>query len=237
VGFGKSIAKEAEMKDLIEKILKYLPQYLTDFGNLFLSPKRFIAGRVTQPDDYFEKSLLFLAISVVLTIIINSGIQSSQNDLWVQLGVTSVLVILSVALGGMTVRLAWRMVGGKAPAKVFFITYSYFFSICFVFLTLADLLSIGVFKVFAPDLYLALIEARAKKLPPPELDETYIPAICLAIRLFGFLLAAIWAWVGWGAYRAENNLGRFRSMLASFIASVIALITMPIIFFIGAAVG
>ncbi|MEH6446287.1 MAG: hypothetical protein V7784_20520 [Oceanospirillaceae bacterium] len=41
------------MKTLIEKILIYLPQYLTDFGAIISGPKAFITTKNTQPDSYF----------------------------------------------------------------------------------------------------------------------------------------------------------------------------------------
>jgi hypothetical protein len=41
------------MKDLIQLILQYVPQYLNDLGSLVYRPKRFIAAKNPQTDETF----------------------------------------------------------------------------------------------------------------------------------------------------------------------------------------
>jgi len=50
------------MKELLEKILTYLPRYLMEFGSLVSGPKRFMAQKNTTEEDTFVQSLIFLGL-------------------------------------------------------------------------------------------------------------------------------------------------------------------------------
>ena len=70
------------MKDLIEKILRYLPNFMKNFGSLFAGPKRFIGKRNAVAADNFEESLLFLGVSLVLVVIMIAPLLPPGKDLW-----------------------------------------------------------------------------------------------------------------------------------------------------------
>lgn len=222
------------MKDLIEKILKYLPQYLVNFGSLLSGPKKFIADRNTTAEDSFENSLLFLAISVVLVVIMTAPLLPPGKDLWTHVGSVAVTSLLTVALSGVALRFAWRIVGGKATLKSFFVTYAYFFGVIVVILTMFHLLSEGVFKVLKPDLYSAVIEAKFKKQPLPDMSGTSIPLVSFSILLIGYIMASVWGLVAWGSYRALNGLSRTRSFVAILIMGVLSWIIGAVVFFMAA---
>ena len=74
------------MKELIEKILRYLPQCFTNFGSLFAGPKRFIGQRNTAAEDTFGEALLFLGISLILVVIMTAPLLSREKTyghMWV----------------------------------------------------------------------------------------------------------------------------------------------------------
>jgi hypothetical protein len=48
------------MKEVLEKILAYLPNYLTDFGAVFSGPKTFIAKKRMDADDEWVNALGYL---------------------------------------------------------------------------------------------------------------------------------------------------------------------------------
>ena len=70
------------MKDLIDKILTYLPQYLMDFGSAFSGPKSFIAQKHVEGDGAFKDALVFIGVSVVLVVLMNFPLQLDGKDIW-----------------------------------------------------------------------------------------------------------------------------------------------------------
>jgi hypothetical protein len=225
------------MKELIEKILAYLPRYLTNFGSLFVGPKRFIGQRNTAAEDTFGESLLFLGISLVLVVIMTAPLLPPGKDLWTYVGAQAVTYLLAVSLAALALRLAWRIVGGKATIRSFFVTYAYFFGVIIVIYTLFLLLAEGVFKVLDPDLYAEVIEAKLNKQARPDLSGSTIPMISFGIQLVGFVLLSGWGFVAWGAYRELNGLSKWRSFFASTIMGLLSCPIAAIVFFVASAVS
>jgi hypothetical protein len=223
------------MKDLIEKILAYLPQYLTDFGSLFSGPKRFMAQKNTRAEDTFGQSLIFLGVSLVLVVVMTAPLLPAGRDLWTYLGANAVRFLLSVSLAAINLRLAWRIVGGKATVRSFFVTYAYFFSVGVIVFTIFQLLGEGVFKVFEPDLYAQVIEAKLKKQPMPDLSGSSVPLVTLCVFVAGFVFLSVWSFVAWGAYRELNGLSKGRSFVALLITGVFTWPLAAVVFFVWSA--
>jgi hypothetical protein len=210
------------MKDLIEKILGYLPQYLADFGSLVSGPKRFIAQKNTVAEDTFVHSLLFLGISLVLVVLMTAPLLPPGEDLWAFLAMSAVTSLLAVSLYAVALRIAWRLVGGKATVRSFFVTYAYFFSVFTIVFTVVLLVGEGFFKVSAPELYRQVIDAKLKKQPMPDLSGSSVPLNSLFILVGGWLLIGAWGFIAWGAYRQLNGLSKWRSFFALTISGLLA---------------
>jgi hypothetical protein len=224
------------MKDLIEKILVYLPQYLSNFGLIFSGPKTFIAAKNVESDTAFTEALLFLGISLALVVLMLAPLQPAGRDFWSSFSSTLVVWLIAVPLAALVIRAAWWIVGGRAPAQSFFVTYAYFFGVPVVLSAAVQLLSMGFFKTFEPELYSQVVAAMEKKSAMPAPSQSHVPLISLAILGIGFLLIAIWGFIAWGAYRKLNGLGRLRSFAAILIAGILTWPVLAIIFMIGAAV-
>jgi len=113
------------VKELIEKILSYIPKYMLEFGALFTRPKIFIAERNTLLESTFVDCLLFLGISVVLSTIMSTSLPGSREDIWSSLAGTSVSCAILIVGSGLALRLAWRIVGGRAATRSFIVVYAY----------------------------------------------------------------------------------------------------------------
>jgi hypothetical protein len=218
--------------NIIEKILAYLPQYFMDFGSLFSGPRRFLAQKNTDVEDAFAQSLLFLGISVVLVVIMTAPLLPPGKDLCTYLGTKAVAALLVVSLSAVALHVAWRIVGGKATIRSFFVTYAYFIAMLIVVFTLFLLLSEGVFKVLAPDLYTQGIEAKLKKQPMPDLSGSSIPLVSFYIQVAGVLFLLVWLFIAWGAYRELNGLSEWRSSVAMLIAGLFGCAIAVVVFFV-----
>lgn len=211
------------MKDLIEKILAYLPQYLGDFWSLCSGPKRFMAQKNTVAEDSLDESLIFLGVSLVLIVVLTSARRPPNTELWSYVGQTGAVVLASVGLGAIGLRLAWRLVGGKTTVRSFFITYAYFYSVTIVGLTFFQAFAVGVYKAFAGPLYDQVIDAQQHDLPIPESDSI-VPFVADSLFYAGYIFLSLWGFVAWGAYRELNGLSKSRSFFAFMIMGVLSLV-------------
>lgn len=227
------------MKDLLDKILKYLPEYLTEFGEAFSGPKTFIGQRNVAGDEAFSNALLFLGLSVALVIVMSSPLRPAGKEFWVYVGSTAILTLVTVALFGTAVRIGWWLVGGRANAQSFFVTYSYFFGVVIVVMAGFQLVGIGAIKLFDPILFGKIVEARAKGQSITGLTESEQTTLIVFLSIFGFgfIFSSIWAFIGWGAYRQLNGLGKGRSLAAMFVTGLLQLPLLMVIFLISSALG
>ena len=84
------------------------------------------------------------------------------------MGGQAVQFLIAVSLSAIALRLSWRIVGGKAPTRSFFVTYAYYFGVIIVLFVLVILLSEGIFKLFNPEQYREILEAKRSGVPPPK---------------------------------------------------------------------
>lgn len=223
------------MKELIEKILAYLPQYLKDFGLLVSGPKQFMVQKNTGAEDVFNQALVFLGVSLVLVVVMTVPLLPPGTDLWAYVGAKAIVFVLAVTLYAVALRVAWRLVGGKAPVRSFFVTYAYFFSAIAVVFTVFLLFGRGVFKVLAPDLYGQVIEAKLNKQPIPDISGSSVPLISFGIHVAGFFLLSLWGLIAWGAYRQLNGLSKWRSFVALNISGILGAPIVAVVFFVESA--
>lgn len=119
-------------------------------------------------------------------------------DIWIRLGSSSIQTLAGVLVFDFILRLAWKLVGGKAKFERFLITYAYYASAIVLLLVLASLCADGVIKVFDPSLYELLRsgDQQAIQEADPVASSTYLSG--LFVLVLGFVIASIWSFVGWG---------------------------------------
>ena len=117
------------MKELIEKILAYIPSYLLTLGKLLARPKTFLAGSQPDTEVGFQNALQFLVITVVLFVIVLSPLEPKKSDVWTRVATLSILEVLGVAVMACVLRLGWRIVGGRSTIRSFFTLYAYLSSV------------------------------------------------------------------------------------------------------------
>jgi hypothetical protein len=228
------------MKEILEKILIYLPKYLSDFGSILVGPKTFIAGRVAK-DEAFSDAMLFLGVSIALSIVMTAS--SPEKEFWTYVGTNSVVTLLAMCSFGTITRFAWWIVGGKAPAQSFFATYAFFFGVGLILKSLVLLLSLGFLKLLEPERYKQFFAALSagfqalllgQQFPPPNvtMPESWVFPVALAIFEMGVLTIGFWSFIAWGAYRQMNGLSRLRSFWALSIVGVLLVPATAIIYLI-----
>ena len=159
------------MAEIALRFLRYLPRYLREFGSLLSGPKRFMNGKQIHTERSFIDSLHFLILSLVITVAARAPLLPPGEDLWVFFGSQSVLCLMSVVLFALSLRLSWRIVGGKAVFRSFFVAYAYFFGAIFVVFVFVILIAEGVFKSLDLELYNAVRDAIRDDTQRPTIHE------------------------------------------------------------------
>src|SRR6516165_7569470 len=97
------------MKELLEKILNYLPAYLSDFVAIFSGPKTFIAAKRLVSKEEWQNALVFLGISMAISCAVNMLLQPSKN-LWNEIGGVAFTNLLHLILWCILLRASWWIV-------------------------------------------------------------------------------------------------------------------------------
>jgi hypothetical protein len=243
------------MKDLIERLLKFIPDYLMEFIQAFSGPKKFIAKTNFTDDKSYEQALLFLGISLVLGLFLMNFIRVGDEDYWEYLGRSAIITIILIGLGTGIIFFSWKCVGGSANFKKYFITHCYFNSVILMIITLFMLIYSGILKTLTPELYKFM--STNQPLPFSDgISEAYmfffqkqkeagadidfmgmVLLISSGCLLIGHIIACIWFYIAWGAFRELNQSTKFRSFLAALFAGILSIPFYLFAFFIYNALG
>lgn len=215
------------MKDLLEKILSYLPVYVPDLTRLVSGPKCFVAERNKGQEGDLVKAFMFLGISMAIFFALQAPLAVSGKEFVTDTGSHGLLYLLFVVAFSAIVRLSWRIVGGKADYRRFLVISSYYAGGVAIGLALATLCFVGILRVFYPDSYTLFISFVAM----PSLREisSAEPSVLSGIRVASavFVVATfptvVWGFIGWGAYRELTRLPRFHSCVAFLLTIVFSL--------------
>ncbi len=211
------------MKDLIEKILKYLPQYFLDLGSVFLGPKRFIAAKNVDTDEAFGDACLFFGISMTLLFVLQAPRKPANEEFWSYAGAEFGSILIGLILAGGAMCVAWWVVGGRASGRSIFVTYMYVCATATGAGTLMGALSDGILKTGNRPLYDQIIASQKTGATLPGIGESFAAKTTMLVFVSGYVLGVIWFLIAWGAFRQVNGIGRLRSFLALTIWGILAI--------------
>jgi hypothetical protein len=224
------------MKELLEKIITFIPEYLMGFGKLLARPKTFLAKARPNTKSGFRSGLQFLAISLVLSVISLTPLLPEGSDIWKNLAITSLYELLAVAALACITRLAWLIVGGRASTRSLLTLYSYVASVVLVLSAVTLIIADGTARVFNPALHAAIKQAQLAHQPiPAQFSKAYLAAA--GIWICGFIVLTVWFVASWGAFRALNRTTRGRSVLAFILTNVFSVPVTFVMFLISSALN
>ncbi len=224
------------MAEIAIRFVRYFPQYLREFGSLLSAPKLFMARKELHTTRSFHDSLHFLILSIVITVVARAPLLPSGDSIWVFFGSQAVVCLMSVVLFALSLRLSWRIVGGTATFRSFFVAYAYFFGVIIVSAVFVMLISEGVFKILEPDLHNKIRSAMIQGTQLPAIHGSVI-YISLAVLAIGEVALAGWYIIGWGAYRQLNGLSKRRSLAAFLISIPFNALAFGAVFLVGKALA
>src|SRR5215470_9403376 len=224
------------MKEVLEKILLYLPVYIPDLVRIVSGPKHFVAEHSKRKGELI-KAFTFFGVSLSIFFILQADITVGGRSFETDFAIHGFLHLLSVAIFTVILRLSWKIVGGKAEYQGFLITTLYYVGVMLVGIAIATLCFTGILRLFYPDSYAWFIQYLGA--PNMRSASNADPKILqgIAVAFMGFLTVAVvtlgWGFVGWGAYRELNKLSRSRSCVALLLTIIIFLPVAAALFIAG----
>jgi len=192
-------------------------------------PRAFIRQLDFSADDTFKNALLFYALTVVLSILLEGFFVSGGGDFFESIKNTVIFQVLFLLVVSGLLHLSWKLVGGQVAYRVHTILACYFVGVSMVIWSVGALLSKGYLKSRIGDQYEHAVEFinlllsdTAASAKPAYQEIARNPEVTNALLIFaaGFVLAMVWLLVSWGAYRELNR----RSLAQAGIALAIFLV-------------
>ena len=81
------------MKDLLERLVRHIPAFLTTLLALIASPRRYALTRSSGTTADIEGALVFAILSAVLVFIMQVPLLSKETDVWTALASTLVVCL------------------------------------------------------------------------------------------------------------------------------------------------
>jgi len=210
------------MKEILEKIISYLPQYFSDCGSIFVGPKTFILNKVASEKLFETKEyFLFLALTVAIITIV-SMLYPVHDEIYIALAKNFVLIFIGFLGYSFAVRAAFWLAGGRAPYEKFFATYTYIASPMLLVNQLIVLISNGLFRLVDPKAYDALPKAGSLADRSQIISDSAAAYVVYTSSAIDFCLIVLWSYICWGAFREINHVSKARSAVALVIGWTLA---------------
>ncbi|MBE1710265.1 MULTISPECIES: hypothetical protein [Mesorhizobium] len=225
------------MKDLIDKILAYLPKYISECGLVISGPKTFIASKIDSERRIPSNDcLIFLAITIAVTTMLGALLPSGK-DIYLGLASNAATGFFSIALFSFTISISWWLVGGRAPYREFFTVLTYLVGPAALINSVFVFLAYGVLRTFDHQTFDALAKVtyvgdRSRIIIG---SIAFIPFICIIYA--GVLAISVFSIIGWGAYRNITGLSRMKSFFALLISGMLSVPGLLLLWFISMAVS
>ncbi len=207
------------MRDLLERILGYLPAYLKNLPDLVQGPKRFVLERLSRKEHQQEDALVFLAISFLIGWILKASF--IRQGFYIELAADSAFVLALVFAYGVALCLAWRIVKGRAEVQQFFVIHFYYSGVLLLIASCWFMTIVGTLRAFNANLYTRMLEniyqGNAATFFKANAESITAAPGLMPVILGGQLGVLTWIFVGWGAYRQLNHASKFRSGLAAML--------------------
>lgn len=221
------------MKDLLERALRYGPEWIRDLISLLSGPKTFLMQLDPTGDGTRNRALLFWLGAALVVFMSELPFSSRDGDLWLTFIQATVFHLLTAVILAGLVKISFAIVGGKAAFLPVFVFSLFISGVCRVIWASGIPISKAIVRLDAPDLY-PRFETAMNEMMSGRLNvalERFITSgsstilVALVVAVAVSALAFIWIVVAWGAYRQLNGVTRRRSF-AAFV--LLVLLQLPV---------
>lgn len=219
---GGDILKKPDLRLFAADFIYYLDR----FAKLIVMPKRVVRAFTAAPSGELTRSLMFLAVSLIIYSFLTVPLYLDRPHIVVVLLVQFFMLLLMTFSSSAILQLSWRVVGGTAPFSRYLSITSYYFGVNLVLGICIVAAALGIITLLDPPLLRALHAAAegdiSLLIAIQPLQRGAFRAALWSIAI-GNVLLLIWTYSFWGSYREINGVSRLSSFVAFLIANVISL--------------
>lgn len=208
------------MNEYLKIALSQIPRYFMDLLELTLGPKKFLVTRCVPEDEAVNRAFIFFGMTLLVAAAMQIPMMPQKGNLVLYFAIDAAFVGLIQLATILILRLAWKIVGGKANFRELFMCAAYALAPpLFIFIAFGIIGDV-LFQALDPEAHAAL---RSNPLAPIS-DESFESSDASELKdlllYFGFAMASLWFLVAWGAYRQLNRVPKLRSLVAFFLYCV-----------------
>ena len=224
------------MKELLESVLKYLPDYLLGIVSLVTGPKTAILQWVDEEKGGLARPFIFVALSVTFGFLLQLPQVGKDQDYVTLVAGVAVFKVIALVLFSVLIHLLFRAVRGHASFTETFSAYLYIVSPLYIVLVILHIATLGVLYAYNP------VVATAASLDPNyfyadvvrwRTFENAAPEFTIAYILMHYtsppIVLIVWFVACWGAFRRLHGVSFWLSALvgiATLVAGVIFVLSM-----------
>jgi hypothetical protein len=210
------------MKELLERIFKYLPSYVPELTRLIGRPKTTIAQFTAGAADDLTHALVFVGITVAIGFVLQAPTLAKDHDFLTSAGGMAAFKIVAILGFSAVIFGAMRLLGGRGDYLRTLAVYVY--AICPLYLAgiVFHLIGQGIVRSHSeqlatrlahqPDLLLGTLAFDAFLDEAPVLAAAY-----LLVSLAQMVMVLAWGIVCWGSLRHVHQLSQMRSTMAGVL--------------------
>jgi len=218
------------VKELLERILKQLPDYLPDLASLVTRPKTAILCWVGEAAGDLTRPLTFVGVSVAIGFLLQLP-QLGKDDVFTTLVASmAVFKVLALVMFAAIIQLVFRMVGGHASFVATFSAYLYIVSPLYIAGVILEIARLGVLRVYDPAIAVAVrvdpdyLMANAERWRTFNAAAPKLAVIYVLLNLAWIFAVFGWFVACWGAFRHLHGIRRWRSAFAGVLTLVAGVI-------------
>ena len=186
------------MEDLLKDALAQVPLYLSNFHAALVSPEIILRDNTRDPGRNFNKALMFLGISVLVTLLIRLPLVGRENATAVILASYSIWALCVLFSVTAIISSAWKILGGRLAFPQYLLANCYFFCVVMVLAHLIGLISYSAGRAVRNG------------------------AVSFIVVAVGLSLLSAWCFVAWQSLGRINHASWLRSLVALAVTAIIA---------------
>lgn len=229
------------MKDILDLIRNELPHFFINLINIIAKPRIYplelIRKSSGNDEQALAKALFYFFICMLFCQAWLIPIYGHENTFNLYTFSVSVFApILLLILATLALKISWSIIGYKSTFINYFLISAYHIGTILNFYLLTNMVNLAILKACDPKKFNEIIGYSYLK--KSQVDPSYDILSNGAYMLFTFLglvfliLALIWFYSAWSAYRKLNDADKWKSIWAALLFTLF----MSVVFFVDIAI-
>ncbi|HJQ55993.1 MAG TPA: YIP1 family protein [Vineibacter sp.] len=220
------------MKELLERIFKYLPAYVPELTRLIARPKTTVARFTAGATDDLTHALVFVGITVAIGFVLQAPTLAKGHDFLTIVGSMIAFKIVAFLAFSAVIFGVMRLLGGNGEYLKTLAVYAYLVCPAYLAAVVLDLIGRGIVRSHDEQLAARLVNEPGLLLGTADYDAFFdkapgLASVYVLVYLTQLVVLVTWFFLCWGALRQVHGLSRLRSTMAGVLAYAAAWVVAP----------